>query len=77
MGAPRPGGPKVVSVYVPPDGLDVWEWLRRYAFDNGTSASAIVFARIEELQAATERQQASTLKRAQEISAGRRKRADG
>lgn len=57
------------------DGL--WEWLRRHGFDVDASAGALLEACAEEFRDVTPAKRAAREKRAQEITAGRRRRADG
>jgi hypothetical protein len=66
-------GSRVVSVYIP---ADLWDWLRRHAFEHETSASATIVARVEQLRDATPDEQAATVVRAREITIGRRRRTE-
>lgn len=78
MGAARASQPgmKAVTIYMPDD---LWDWLRRHTYDEGTSASALLRAKAEEHQAATAAKRKPALERAREITIGQRRRsgADG
>jgi hypothetical protein len=74
MGAAKGSRPdsKVVSVYIT---ADLWADLRRHAFENDTSASALIVAKIEEHLKASPAEQAATIGRAKDITLGRRRRS--
>lgn len=75
MGAAKASQPgsKVVSVYI---SADLWNELRRHAFENETSASALIVAKVEEHLAGSAAEQAATLIRARDITLGRRRRSE-
>lgn len=65
---------KVVSVNFP---ADLWEQLRRHTFTESTSVSALLNQLAIEHLAAKPTTQRKTLDGAREITASRRRRADG